>query len=293
MPPDDDKTPVTESGLDSAELGERQAVVVPPFQIPPPITEDKHHDDPSAFTPESLLREARRQKGLPIANVPSVCVLDPDGDIVRELLRAGRARRDPSWACYHTDLYVVRDGGAEYGLIGGAVGASFAVLVAEELFACGCGYLMSITSAGQIAPLRSPPYFILIDRALRDEGTSYHYLPPARYSDAASDLVDAAQSALADVDIEVVRGGTWTTDAPFRETTATIAARQAEGLLAVEMEAAALYAFAKARGRPVVCFAHVTNQMGRTDGDFEKGEANGARDALRLIEAIVSVADRR
>ena len=88
-----------------------------------------------------------------------------------------------------------------------------------------------------------------------------------------------------------MRGSTWTTDAPFRETATTIAARQAEGILAVEMEAAALYAFATARRRPVLCFAHVTNQMGRSDGDFEKGEANGARDALRLIEAIVGLVD--
>ena len=261
--------------------------------MPPPILKDKNHGEPSAFTPESLLREARRQKGLSIANVPAVCVLDPDGDIVRELQRAGRARRDPSWPCYHTDLYVVRDGDSEYGLIGGAVGASFAVLVAEELFACGCEYLLSITSAGQIAPLRAPPYFILIDRALRDEGTSYHYLPPARNSEADPKLAEAAHRALAGVDFTVVRGGTWTTDAPFRETTTAIAARQAEGVLAVEMEAAALYAFAVARGRPVICFAHVTNQMGRTDGDFEKGEANGARDALRLIEALASGVDRR
>jgi uridine phosphorylase len=57
------------------------------------------------------------------------------------------------------------------------------------------------------------------------------------------------------------------------------------------MEAAALYAFATARRRPVLCVAHVTNQMGRTDGDFEKGEASGARDALRLIEAIVGLVD--
>src|SRR5450830_1111540 len=99
--------------------------------MPPPILEDKNHGEPSAFTPESLLREARRQKGLPVANVPAVCVLDPDGDIVRELLQAGRARRDPSWACYHTDLHVVRDGHSAYGILGGVVGASFAVLVVE------------------------------------------------------------------------------------------------------------------------------------------------------------------
>ena len=54
-------------------------------------------------------------------------------------------------------------------------GAPFAVLVAEELFACGCRTLISLTSAGQIVPAGSPPYFVVIDRALRDEGTSYHY----------------------------------------------------------------------------------------------------------------------
>lgn len=269
----------------------RAALLWSRFQMRPPILEDKHLSEPSAFTPENLLREARRQKSLPIARVPGVCVLDPDGDIVRELVQAGRASRDPSWACYHTDLYFVRSGDSAYGLIGGAVGASFAVLVAEELFASGCRYLLSITSAGQIAPLGSPPYFVLIDRALRDEGTSYHYLPPARYSEADPSLVDAAQRALADVDLTVVRGSTWTTDAPFRETATTIAARQAEGILAVEMEAAALYAFAKARGQPVLCFAHVTNQMGRADGDFEKGEGNGALDASRLIATIVALVD--
>jgi len=51
-------------------------------------------------------------------------------------------------------------------------------------------------------------------------------------------------------------------------------------------------AFADARRKQVLCFAHVTNQMALTDGDFEKGEANGARDALRLIDALVGVIER-
>jgi purine-nucleoside phosphorylase len=81
----------------------------------------------------------------------------------------------------------------------------------------------------------------------------------------------------------VHRGTVWTTDAPYRETEAAIAAARAHGALAVEMEAAALYAFARARRRNVLCFAHVTNQMARIEGDFEKGEADGSRDALDVI----------
>ncbi|MHB8398703.1 MAG: nucleoside phosphorylase [Candidatus Limnocylindrales bacterium] len=251
-----------------------------------PIVEGNDFTEPSAFTPESLLREARRQKGLPKADVPALCVLDPDGDIVRDLVAAGRARQDPEWACYHTRLHLVDADGLRYGIIGGAVGASFAVLVAEELFASGCQHLLSVTSAGQITPLRAPPYFVLIERALRDEGTSYHYLPPARYVAADPALIDLVGAALRGVDVVIERGSSWTTDAPFRETATEIAARRDEGVLAVEMEAAALYAFARARGHSVICFAHITNQMGQAEHDFEKGESSGARAALRLIEAV-------
>jgi uridine phosphorylase len=56
-------------------------------------------------------------------------------------------------------------------------------LVAEELFACGCRVLISITSAGQIDAAGSTPYFVVIDRALRDEGTSYHYARPAAFAE--------------------------------------------------------------------------------------------------------------
>jgi uridine phosphorylase len=249
----------------------------------PPILAHKHYSAASAFTPENLLREARRQKGGPGGALPRVCVLDPDGDIVRRLKRDGRARPDPAWACYHTELYRFTDAGLEFGIVGCAVGASFAVLVAEQLFASGCGFLISMTSAGQIVPLRPPPYFVLIEQALRDEGTSYHYTPPKEFSQAGAAVLAAMRGAFAGLSVPVEQGATWSTDAPFRETLEAIAAMRARGLLAVEMEAAALYAFAEARQRPVLCFAHVTNQMAQVQGDFEKGEAEGTADALRVI----------
>jgi purine-nucleoside phosphorylase len=95
------------------------------------------------------------------------------------------------------------------------------------------------------------------------------------------------RDAFVSLRVPVERGAVWTTDAPFRETATAIAAMKAKGLLAVEMEAAALYAFAEARGKPVLCFAHVTNQMATVSGDFEKGEADGTVDALALITAAV------
>nr|WP_281721380.1 nucleoside phosphorylase [Nitrosomonas nitrosa] len=243
----------------------------------------KKYDEASVFAPEHLLREARRQKGLRETAVPDVCLLDPDGDIVRHLKGSGHAERAPFWACYHTDLYTFEYAGSRYGILGCAVGAPFAVLVAEELFASGCRFLMSMTSAGRITETRDPPYFVVIDRALRDEGTSYHYVPPALWSIADEALTAAVHGDLAEFRIPVERGASWTTDAPFRETATAIRRARDLGVLAVEMEAAALYAFAQARKRPVLCLAYVTNTMGSAVLDFEKGESNGVYDALDVI----------
>ncbi|MFI5010866.1 MAG: nucleoside phosphorylase [Hyphomicrobiales bacterium] len=255
--------------------------------VTPPLLANKHPSSSSVFRPSALLREARRQKGLPTVDVPHVCLLDPDGDIVRRLRETGRAKPFAGWPCYHTELDTFSLGGQEVGIVGRVVGASFAVLVAEELFASGCRLLLSLTSAGQIALAGQPPYFVVIDRALRDEGTSYHYASPSEFAAADPELVVAATEALASLSPQSVVGPSWTTDAPFRETAEAIEAARRKGILAVEMEAAALYAFARARRKSVLCLAHVTNAMGQHGDDFEKGEADGAADALQLLSAII------
>ena len=252
------------------------------------ILDNKHPTAPSVFRPAALLREARRQKRLAAADVPSVCILDPDGDIVRRLRQKARSTPFDAWPCYHTRLDAFELAGRTVGIIGCAVGAPFAVLIAEELFASGCRLLISLTSAGQIAAAGPTPYFVVIDRALRDEGTSYHYAAASDYSEANPALVGLAAGALAAAGLRAVVGPTWTTDAPFRETAQAIEAARRRGILAVEMEAAALYAFARASGANVLCLAHVTNSMGQTEQDFEKGEADGTADALRVLETIVA-----
>jgi len=251
-----------------------------------PILDNKDAGAPSVFEPVALLREARRQKGLPIADVPAVCILDPDGDIVRRLRHSGQVRLSTTWPCYHTELFEFLLGGETAGIIGCAVGAPFAVLVAEELFACGCCVLISVTSAGQISPAGEPPYFVIIDRALRDEGTSYHYAPPESFAEADPHIVATALRAVTKAQLRVVVGPSWTTDAPFRETAAAVEAARAQGILAVEMEAAALYTFARRRNAAVLCLAHVTNKMGLSERDFEKGEADGTADALMLLGTL-------
>jgi len=241
-------------------------------------------DEPAVFSPKNLLEAARRQKRLQKKGVPGGCVLDFDGELVEHLAATGRGRPDRAWPCFHTRLYRWRSGGSEFGIIGGTVGAPFAVLVAEELFASGCCALVSIGSAGRVASNLQPPFFVLIERALRDEGTSYHYLPPSTFVEADAPLLDQVQARLRRLRITVLRASTWTTDAPFRETASRIALYRRKGIVAVEMEAAALLALAAAHKRRVLCLSHVTNEMARAENDFEKGGEAGQERAIRLCE---------
>ena len=248
-----------------------------------------HRDlkEPSLFTPENLLREARRQKSIRRAQIPQVCLLDPDGDIVRYLVGSGAATPNRNWACYHTEMFDCKLGSANVGIVGNAVGAPFAVLVAEEMFASGCHLLLSLTSAGRISERPELPRFLVISTALRDEGTSDRYLKKDEASHLAAGLLGAVRPVLNDSPLPLGIGTSWTTDAPFRETARAIGRARKLGVDCVEMEAAALYAFAQARRKKVVCMAHVTNSMARSHGDFEKGAENGSVDSLNLIRFIL------
>ena len=118
-----------------------------------PLLQRSDHAAPSIFRPENMLREARRQKGIGAAPVAPVCVIDPDGDIVDHVRRHHGARASAQWACYHTRMWEWTAGGIHYGIVGRAVGGSFSVLVAEQLFASGCKLLLSVASAGQITDI--------------------------------------------------------------------------------------------------------------------------------------------
>lgn len=257
-----------------------------------PILDHKFHEKPSVFQPENLLREARRQKGITELTIPEICILDPDGDIEAYVIQKHDAQINKAWACYHTKLVEFYHYDLKIGVIGQAVGASFAVLLAEQLFASGCKLLLSMTSSGQLVQPMEPPYFILIEKAVRDEGTSYHYMPASQFSFIHEELKQKLDGAFEDSNLQIFTGSTWTTDAPYRETEEAINLYKGIGIHAVEMEASALYAFAQARNKHVICFAHVTNQMASIDGDFEKGEHSGAVDALKILLSTVERINR-
>lgn len=257
----------------------------------PSILINKHYSDASVFNPENLLRESRRQNNIPKCEVPEICVLDPDGDLVDWLKKEGKASKDRCWACYHSELYTFELSGTTIGVIPRAVGASYAVLVAEQLFVSGCELLISITSAGIISEKLVEKKFALITEALRDEGTSYHYLPPEEPSIIPENLLKQLREKAENSETSFFEAKSWTTDAPYRETQPAIESMKSEDVVCVEMEASALYAFARALEKKVICFAHLTNTMAQNEGDFEKGEEFGSLDTIDLISEVIQLMD--
>ncbi len=247
-------------------------------------------DAESAFRPEKLIAAVRAERRLDRSNLPAICVLDFDGDLTDWLRESGLAQPAPSWACFHTAMWETQADGVSMGVVDRTIGGPYAVLVAEQMLADGVRVIVGLTSAGRVAATVPIPSVIVPDMALRDEGTSYHYLPPSEFVTAPERLASLLERELAAADAPVLRGPVWTTDAPYRETAEQIERHSAAGVLAVEMQAASLFALAQARGGHIGVVAHVSNTAG--DGgaaagdegrDFDKGPEMLSYEILRAI----------
>ena len=232
-----------------------------------------HHrlSSPSAFRPEALVEAVRTERGIEAASVPEICVLDFDGDLTDWLVKTGMAHPHPAWACFHTTMYSFEAGGIQCGIVARTIGGPYTVLVAEQLHVSGARVLLGLTSAGRVSPSLPVPSLVVATSAIRDEGTSYHYLPAADIVAAPAKLAANLYEGLQGLGLPVAQGLVWTTDAPYRETAEELAEHAANGALAVEMQAASLFAFAQARHVDVGMVAHVTNAIDHTGEPFDKG----------------------
>lgn len=145
-------------------------------------------------------------------------------------------------------VYALEHEGRRLAVFHPGVGAPLAAGLLEEVIALGCRDFIACGGAGVLESDIAVGHVIVPTSAVRDEGTSYHYLPPGREVEPHPEAVAAIEAALRERGIEYVAGKTWTTDALYRETPAKVRRRRAEGCLAVEMEAAAFFAVARFRG---------------------------------------------
>ena len=182
-------------------------------------------------------------------------------------------------------LVVTRPDGTEVALAHPGVGAPMATVTLEELVVLGGRRFTAVGGAGVLVPGLVLGHAVVVDSAVRDEGTSFHYLPVGRTVDADPDGVSALVERLRAADVGHTVGRTWTTDAVYRETRGRTDRRRAEGCLTVEMEAAALIAVARFRG---VGFSQVLFAGDSLAGEeWDHRRWTTARDARRALAEVV------
>lgn len=162
------------------------------------------------------------------------------------------------------------------------IGAPIAAIVAEELIEAGVERLLAVGLAGSLDPDLGVGEPVVCTRALRDEGVSHHYLEPGRWIPAAEGMVTRCEQALREAGHPVRRGPTWTTSAVYRETVPEVERYTAEGVLTVEMEAAALFAVAAFRDVEAGAMFAVSDHL-EPDGWEPKFHAT-QEDLLALFE---------
>ena len=248
----------------------------------PPIL-DHPVDDVSAFTAEALIDDVRQLRDIGNAALPAICFLEFDGDLTDWLVQQKIAAPVDSWACFHTTMFSLDLEGVTCGIIARTIGGPYAVLIAEQLRAAGTTLIIGLTSAGRVAPDLPLPGLVVASSVIRDGGTSYHYLAPAHEVNCPALLTLPIARELSCLGLAVRIGKVWTTDAPYRETNAQLESWAKEGALAVEMQAASLFAFGQARKVQVAVVARVSNAVDHEGSQFDTGSHEQGLTILRAL----------
>ena len=182
-------------------------------------------------------------------DVPEHCIICFFRDVIEKVVvnHGARVIVENRWEDGPHPIYEIMHAGKRLAFYHPGVGAALSASLLEEVIAFGCRKLLACGGCGVLEQEFAADHLIIISSAIRDEGVSYHYLPPGREI-AANELgIAALAKAMDNEGIPYRLGKTWTTDAPYRETPHKIAKRKEEGCVVVEMEAAGMMAVAQFR----------------------------------------------
>lgn len=182
-------------------------------------------------------------------DVPVHCVICFFKEVLDKVIVEQQARLivDNRWEDGPHPIYEITYLGSRLAFFHPGVGGPIASSLLEEVIAYGCKKFIVCGGCGVLEKGIAVGHLIVVSAAVRDEGVSYHYMPPGRELQANPAGVSTLVATLERRGLPFRVGKTWTIDAPYRETTAKIAARKQEGCLTVEMEAASLMAVAEYR----------------------------------------------
>lgn len=210
-----------------------------------PIFPNKHLEKP-LFTPTEFLDYLRKVGRYPTFSPPDGIIICYQQTLLDHIIQNHKLSKVHST---FGELYLMDDTSGKIGIAGKiGIGAPAVVTAMEELIAFGVNKFISIGTAGALQKNLKAGDIIICDKAIRDEGVSYHYLAPEKYVYASGKVVENIKRSLEKVNQKFYVGTSWTIDAPYRETIAEAKKYQEEGVLTVEMEAAALLSVAQYRG---------------------------------------------
>lgn len=182
-------------------------------------------------------------------DVPEHCVICFFQDVIDKIVTEYNTKVvvENRWEDGPHPIYEIEFEGKRLAFFHPGIGSAFSASLLEEAIAFGCKKFIVCGGAGVLVKEIAVGNLIVVSSAVRDEGASYHYLPPEREVAANLAGVNALVKTLESRNVPYLLGKTWTTDAPYRETSNKIAARKEEGCLTVEMEAAGLMAVSQFR----------------------------------------------
>jgi uridine phosphorylase len=246
------------------------------------------HSSPAHFEPLDHLQYFRGVGYAPTDYAPQGVIFCYQRSLLRHVVAAEAPEPVP---CIVGRLYPLPStGGAVAVAADFGIGSPAAAMMLELLVAMGVRRFLSIGTCGALAPELRVGDLTVCTAAVRDEGVSHHYLPePGAPALPDPELTARFAAALAPGGPPPRHGATWTTDAPFRETRAEIAHFQAEGVLTVEMEAAALFAVAAHRGVQLASGFVVSDVLGDGPWNPQFSAATIPAGLVRLFEAARAV----
>ena len=227
--------------------------------------------------PEGIIEPRKLIKPI---DVPERCVICFFQEVITKLADEGRLTLISTRKSEMGEhpVYEMDVDGHRLALFHPGIGAPLAAALLDEVIALGCRKFIACGGAGVLDREIAVGHVVVPTSAVRDEGTSYHYLPPSREVAASAEGTAAIERALQARNVPYVLGKTWTTDAFFRETAGKVQMRRAEGCLTVEMEAAAFFAVAQFRG---VTFAQLLYGGDDVSGDLWDDRGWGSCHTIR------------
>jgi len=200
----------------------------------------------SVFNPSQALAYRKRQEGKPNFSIPKGCILCYNWKLLDHILKNSQAKPVDGFI---SKSYLLEDTDNQILVVSKfGIGAPVVVALLEELIAYGIKYFISIGNAGAISKKLNDGDVVVCEKAIRDEGTSYHYLPKSKFAFATKEITTLIKKKLTENKIPFYSGASWTNDSFYRQTINEVIQYQKEGILTVEMEASALFAVAKFRG---------------------------------------------